>query len=89
MIGVIDLPPGKEVEMLMAAFVGAVVAVLQGGNRAYLLIRVNGRAPDNVFIDPTDGAELLGSHSFDSEAAARAWVAADFLRRAAPPRGVQ
>jgi hypothetical protein len=87
-IGVIDLPPGKEVDRLMAAFVGAVVAVLRCADRAYLLIRVDGRAADAVFLDPTDGEQLLGSHFFDTEADARVWVAADFALRTVP-RDVQ
>jgi hypothetical protein len=88
-IAVIDLPPGDEVDRLLAAHDGAIVAVLESRARAYLLVRVDGRAPDSVFLDPTDGELLLGSHSFNDEAEARAWVAADFLRRAAPSPGAQ
>ena len=73
----------------MASLEGAIVAVLTGGDRAYVLVQVDGRATDGAFVDLADGEQLLESRSFDTEADARSWVAADFARRSAPSRGVQ
>jgi hypothetical protein len=45
-------------------------------DRAYVIYSVSRRERDEVFVDPIDGALLIALNYFDTEIAARRWIAA-------------